>query len=78
MMSENKLKDELDRALKEIIRLDSENKRLVKIASSANENAAKANDLAKRYQKLFDELFQAIQLKYDPEFEVEDIPNYFS
>lgn len=77
-MNKEQLEAELDRALKEIIRLSSENKKLLKLASNVNEDSARANELAKKYQKLFNELFKIIQIEYDAEFKIEDIPRYLS
>lgn len=67
-----------DDLLKQIERLESENKKLTEIAIDATERIKAANDLAESYQKMFNQLFQVIKTQYDAEFTIEDIPKNFS
>lgn len=69
---------EIENLLKEIERLKAENKQLAEIVIDATKKIKAANDLAENYHKMFDQLFQVIQTKYDAEFKIEDIPKYFS
>lgn len=68
----------IDVLLKEIERLEAENKKLTEIAINATESLKVANDLAESYQAMFDDLFQFIKTQYDAEFTMEDIPKNFS
>lgn len=68
----------IDVLLKEIERLEAENKKLAEIAVNATENLKAANDLAESYQAMFDDLFQFIKTQYDVEFTMEDIPKNLS
>lgn len=77
-MNEDKLKDELDRALKEIIRLSDENERLAKIVSNVGEDIKRANNMTENYKQMFDALFNLIVTTYDSEFRVECIPRFLS
>ncbi len=67
-----------DDLLKQIERLEAENKKLTEIAIDATERIEAANDLAENYQKMFDQLFQVIKTQYDAEFTLEDIPKHLS
>lgn len=64
--------------LKEIERLEAENKQLSEIAVDATQRIKTANDMAENYHKMFDQLFQVIKTQYDAEFKVEDIPKFLS
>ncbi|MCV2444925.1 hypothetical protein [Acinetobacter bereziniae] len=68
----------IDVLLKEIERLEAENKQLKEIAINATESLKAANDLAESYQTMFNNLFQYIKTQYDAEFKIEDIPKNFS
>jgi len=68
----------IDVLLKEIERLEAENKKLSEIAINATESLKTANDLAESYQAMFDDLFQFIKTQYDVEFTMEDIPKNLS
>lgn len=67
-----------DDLLKQIERLEAENKKLTEIAIDATERIKAANDLAENYQRMFDQLFQVIKTEYDAEFTMEDIPKNLS
>lgn len=68
----------IDVLLKEIERLEAENKKLSEIAINATESLKAANDLAENYQTMFNDLFQFIKTQYDVEFTIEDIPTRLS
>jgi len=68
----------IDVLLKEIERLEAENKKLTEIAIDATERIKAANNLAESYQAMFDDLFQFIKTQYDVEFTMEDIPKNLS
>lgn len=68
----------VDKLLKEIERLEDENKQLKEIAIDATERIKAANDMADNYHKMFDQLFQVIKTEYDAEFTIEDIPKHLS
>ena len=67
-----------EKLLKEIERLEAENKQLKEIAIDATERIKAANDMAENYHKMFDQLFQVIKTEYDAEFTIKDIPKHLS
>lgn len=64
--------------LKEIERLETENKKLSEIAVDVTQRIKAVNDIVENYHTMFDQLFQMIQTQYDAEFKVEDIPKFLS
>ena len=52
--------------------------RLLLIVADTTEQIKNANDMAEKYQRMFNELFDVIKTQYDAEFTVEDIPKHLS
>lgn len=58
--------------------LRKDNERLLLIVADTTEQIKNANDMAEKYQRMFDELFNVVKTKYDAEFKSEDIPRYLN
>lgn len=58
--------------------LRKDNERLLIIVADTTEQIKNANDMAEKYQRMFNELFDVIKTQYDAEFTVEDIPKHLS
>lgn len=58
--------------------LRKDNERLLLIVADTTEQIKNANDMAGKYQRMFNELFDVIKTQYDAEFTVEDIPKHLS
>ncbi len=58
--------------------LRKDNERLLLIVADTTEQIKNANDVAEKYQRMFNELFDVIKTQYDAEFTVEDIPKHLS
>ena len=58
--------------------LRKDNERLLLIVADTTEQIKNANDMAEKYQRMFNELFDVIKTQYDAEFTVEDIPKHLS
>ena len=58
--------------------LRKDNERLLIIVADTTEQIKNANDMAGKYQRMFNELFDVIKTQYDAEFTVEDIPKHLS
>ena len=58
--------------------LRKDNERLLLIVADTTEQIKNANDMAEKYQRIFNELFDVIKTQYDAEFTVEDIPKHLS
>lgn len=52
--------------------LRKDNERLLLIVADTTEQIKNANDMAEKYQRMFNELFDVIKTQYDAEFTVED------
>ena len=58
--------------------LRKDNERLLLIVADTTDQIKNANDMAEKYQRMFNELFDVIKTQYDAEFTVEDIPKHLS
>ena len=58
--------------------LRKDNERLLLIVADTTEQIKNANDVAEKYQRMFNELFDVIKTQYDAEFTVEDIQKHLS
>ena len=58
--------------------LRKDNERLLLIVADTTEQIKNANDMAEKYQRMFNELFDVNKTQYDAEFTVEDIPKHLS
>jgi hypothetical protein len=72
-------KDEIESLLQianqENEKLRNDNERYLFIIAHATERIRLANDMAETYQRMFNELFEVIEIEYDANFIVKEIPN---